>query len=783
MRRRRTREALLTSVAWGLVVASTAGAQPADTQADLEAAQEGAGVAPDARVDARVEEIVVSARKRAEMLEDTPLSVTAIGVETLRDNDITRLDEIRNLVPNLNFQQTPVGLDQAAQFRIRGIGTTRIAAAFDPGVGIYVDGVYLPRSVNSVMSVIDVQQIEVLRGPQGTLFGKNSIGGAISLTTVKAHEEVEGFAQVRAGNFSTIETRSMVNLPILDDLYSRFSLSTQNFGGYTFNTTRNESTSDRQSISALGSVRWIPHEDVTVDVTGFWARDRNHGQGGSCFYVQDGPLAPPGSEFRDACIRSGPFEFQSPILQLADQRNYGAWGVINWDVGDAWVFEDVAFKSTSSWRQGTTRLRSDVDGTDFPIVMIASIGDGPLDGEEISGRSFIQEGQLNATAWDGRVDLVGGAFGFWEESEGPTQTTSLLSGAVTNSSIATSRPDNWDWAIYGQASVDVLDWLSVTAGVRYTEEKKGNDFSVQPVLPVPGPEEGVRARQVFTAWTPMASIAATLPEDLMGDAPLDHLMGYFTYSQGFRGGGFNAVLNAEVDDLTPFAPETLDSYEFGVKTIAFDQRLTFNVALFMYEYDDIQVTTTEFDPVTDGIVQLTRNAAEGTGKGVELEMRAFPIPGLVANGSVGLMKTEYDDFANAVDDLTGETINRAGEPFNNTPELQTNLGVQFTLPLQNVGPDWLAGYLTPRVDWYYQSSVNFAGPELVAATQRGYNLLHARLSYSFMDDRAQVALWGKNLTNETFFINGQPLATTFGYVLRTYGTPRTWGGELSYRFN
>ncbi len=765
-----------------LLGGSVASAQPADTQGQLEAAQDEAGVLDSSRVDARVEEIVVSARKRSEMLEDTPLAVTAIGVEALRDHDISRLDEIRSLVPNLNFQQTPIGIDQAAQFRIRGIGTTRIGSSFDPGVGVYVDGVYLPRSVSSIMSVIDVQQIEVLRGPQGTLFGKNSIGGAISVTTVKAHEDLEGFAQVRPGNFGSIETRAMVNIPVLENLYSRFSVTTANFDGFTFNTTSGEYTSDRQSVSALGSLRWIPIDDLTIDVSGFWSRDNTHGMGGSCFFVQQGPLSPPGDEWREQCTRSGPFDYQSEVLQIADQVSYGTWGVANWDIGDAWVFEDLAFKSTTSWRGGSTRFRSDVDGTNLPLITLASIGGSPTAGQETTGWSIIQEGQVNASAWDGRINLVAGAFGFWEAGDVPTNTTLLLGGAVLQSNTSRSQTHNWDWAIYSQGTIDILEWMSLTAGLRYTEEKKGNDFSIEPVLPVPGPPVVQPASAIFTAWTPMATLALTLPEDLMSDAPIDHLMGYFTYSKGFRGGGFNAVLNASVDSLTPFEPETLDSFEVGVKTIALDQRLTFSAALFLYDYKDIQVTSTEFDPVTESVVQLTRNAAEGTGKGVELESRAFLLPGLVANGSVGILKTEYDNFAGAVDDLNGDTINRAGEPFNNSPELQTNLGIQFTMPIQSIGSDWLVGYLTPRVDWYYQSSVNFAGPELMAATQRGYNQLHARLAYAFMDDRAQVALWGKNLTNETYFLNGQPLASTFGHVLRTYAAPRTFGGELSYRF-
>jgi iron complex outermembrane receptor protein len=758
-------------------------AQPADSAAELEASQVEAGVVPAKRADGRVEEIVVSARKRDELLEDTPLAVSALGVESLRDNDITRLDEIRSLVPNLNFQQSPAGIDNAAQFRIRGIGTTRIAAAFDPGVGVYVDGVYLPRSVSSIMGVVDVQQVEVLRGPQGTLFGKNSIGGAINVTTVKPQPELEGFFQVRPGNFGLIETRAMINTPISDRISTRFSVGTANFGGYTYNTYRDEETSDRDSVSLLGSIRWEPTDSLTLDLSGNFSRDRTHGLGGSCYFVQSGPLAPPGQEWPDACRKDSAFVYESELLQIADQKSYGVWGVAEWQAGDAWVFDDIALKSITSWRNGGTRFRSDVDGTALPLIKIASIEGGPTDVGPISGWSIMQEGQVNATAWDGRVNLVGGVFGFWETTDQPTTTTGLIAGAVPQSTTTFSRLDNYDWAIFGQGSVDVFDWMSVTLGLRYTTEKKGNDFGIKPVLPVPSAEQSRPSSAKFEAWTPTASLALTLPQDLMGDLPLDHLMGYFTYAQGFRGGGFNAVLTSNLDTLTPFDPETLDSFEVGVKSILFEDRLTLNLAGFLYNYDDIQVTSTEYDESTDSLAQLTRNAAEGTGRGFEAEFRAFPIPGLIANGSVGLLFTEYGSFADAVSDLDGQTIDRAGESFNNSPELQTNLGLMMILPVQKGVPDWLMGYLTPRVDWYYQSSVQFAGPELgPAATQAGYNLLHARLAYSFDSDRAQISLWGRNLTNETYFINAQPLVSTFGHVLRTYGPPRTWGAELSYRF-
>ena len=349
--------------------------------------------------------------------------------------------------------------------------------------------------------------------------------------------------------------------------------------------------------------------------------------------------------------------------------------------------------------------------------------------------------------------------------------------------------NNWNWAFYGQGTFAATDWLSLTGGIRYSEEKKGLSALNRPidaetgeVLPLPPLTDG-DSEAIFSAWTPMATVALQVPEGMLDNAHLDHLMGYITYARGFKGGGFNALGENETGDLEPFEPEFLDSFEVGAKTIALDQRLTMNLSLFFGKYDNIQVTSIRDVGTVENpqVVQLTLNAARATTRGLEWEFQAVPVEGLQINGSVGVIDARYDSYI-GINDLDNQSIDRAGQTFNSTPQLQTFLALQYSLPIDLRSSRTLSGWLTPRLEWAYQSEVHYNGPELLEGIQRGFNLLNARLSYDFLDDRAQVALWGKNLTNEGWFGNSTPIANFFGVSLNYYEPPRTFGGELSYRF-
>ncbi len=772
-----------------------------------------------------VEEIVVRARKRDELIQDTPVSVTALSETFLEESGVVRLDDIQGFAPNVIFNTGNQGFD--ANIKIRGVGTSAPALAFDPGVGIYMDGVFMPRALGALLDVADVQQIEVLRGPQGTLFGKNTVGGAVLLTTVKPREELEAAVRVRAGNFDTVETKAMLNVPVVEDfLLSRIAFSSRNTRGYTRNNFPDAAArywSDHQAQNVLGSLRLLPDSDeglvpTRVDVSASYSRDHTHGRGAECVIIARPDGSIPSSQFlidqgspgfADSCRRSGPFHFEANVPSIADVESYGVWGTVNWELGEIHGV-DVDFRSLTGWRHQNSRIRFDIDNTAVDFLDRRLTG-GPeeIDGEPIRQTQINQELQFNATAWDDRISLVTGLFLFWEESsERSVQDAGLVDNALGFERITRIDFDfdNWTVALFGQGTVDVTDWLSLTGGIRWTEDKKGarrrefdlvNDSQLYPIEGLPGDGTG---RRVFTSWTPMASLRLIAPDDFLDETPFDHLMSYFTYSRGFKGGGFNATPSGRVmpedNILESFEPETLDNFEIGMKSRSFDNRLSLSLALFWGIYDDIQVTSSQSQGVDEVglpiIARVVRNAAEAEIGGVELEAVLRPIDDLVLSGNVGYTHTEFKDYGKGctptsvdqdcpISDLNGLQIDRSGQSFVGTPALQTFVSAQYTFDI-DTDNEILYGSLTPLIQWTYSSSYRLLGQEVAEGRQSGYNLINARLAYNFWDERATVAAWGKNLTDEAYFDSIQGFGDSFGNVNRYYREPRTYGGEISYKF-
>ena len=807
--------------------------------AQAEAAEQNDGEVPGVsrRASNRIEEIVVSARKREEALEDTPVSVTALGENTLRDAGIERLDQIQQLVPNLQIRDGINGYD--ATVIIRGVGQGDTEITFDPGVGIYVDGVYLARAQGSVLSLVDTQQIEVLRGPQGTLFGKNTVGGAINITTVKPSQELGAFAFVRVGTLGTIDTRASLDLPIdigwfEDKLFSRLTVASQNYRGYVYDEGNDVWANDHNALGFLGSLRFIPTEDLTIDLSGSWFRDHNHARAARCVPVQEtylttAPFMQDPEAYFQSCEDTGPYRVNLDTSQLADIKSYGAWGTITYELGEIGWVEDLQLKSITAWRGQQPRDRSDVDMTPFPVGRRATSGgagtfaggtSGPqpgLDGRPGDAFQLSEELQATVIGWDGRLAGVFGAYGFWEKANayrgeryfpGGFVDTRTAGGATTT----TINVDNWSWALFGQATVDPVEWLGITFGLRYSEEEKGykqlkaipefNGVDPEPlVCEQDADDQCIRGEDGqflpasgsarYSAWTPMASLAYRVPESFFDDTDFDSVMTYFTYSRGFKSGGFNGGARSNADaQLKPFDSEFLDNFELGTKMVALESRLTVNAAVFLGQYDDIQVRTIVPQPCPEDLPDcvvpqvdlVIENAASATMRGFELEFISAPIEGLRLQGSLALLEARYNDFPEAASDLEEYgTVNRSGETFPGVPEMQTHLSAQYSFEI-DPGMDSMRGWITPRFDWSYQSAVHFYGPELPGGTQPGYHVLHLRLSYDFFDDQAQFALWGKNVTGTEYFNHVTPIASTMGTTLQFYAPPASWGAEFSYRF-
>ncbi|MBM4269884.1 MAG: TonB-dependent receptor [Deltaproteobacteria bacterium] len=802
-----------------------------EDEADAEAAEaaeaeaagaEAAGLSPEEAK--KVEQIVVSARRRQELLEETPISITALSEETLRATGTTQLDQIQYLVPNLSIFRT--GNGQTASIVLRGVGNFPFVY-YDQGTGLYIDGVYLSRNQGSLLDMVDIQQLEVLRGPQGTLFGKNTLGGAINITTVKPREELEAFAMIRAGGYGTLDTRATLNLPVdigwfEDKLFTRFTFASFNMDGYAYNSLRDEYQSNRNSQNFLGAVRLLPTDDVTIDVTGTYATSHAYGLGGQCVVIPQAfedalaPLVAAGlvpagyaEQYRQSCESSQPFNFQSEAARLASIDSYGVWGTAAWDAGEVGWLEALDFKLTSAWRQQTPRVRDDFDLTSMPVSVLSTAGGGdPFDGTQDWQNQIQLEAQVNGTAWDDRINFVAGAFWFWEKARtdngfrffAPTEQFQI-SPIVVNAGFSQNfiSTDNNDWALFGQGTVDITDWFSLTAGVRYTEETKRLDRLLlepcsdgappgSPACSVPSADPvtvDFEGEQKSSAWTPTVTAAFPVPEEWIDPWSINYLMGYFTYSQGFRGGGFNGGARTPAPiALEPFKPEFIDSYEIGAKSIVFDNRATINVSFFLADRFDQQgpeIVVTEAEPI-DQVDVLTRNAAESNTRGVELEVNTQPIDDMLIDASMGYVDAKFGGYSGAQNAVTGEPIDRAGQQLPFIPKWQTHLGIQYSMEMPRFGPDWLQGWLTPRLDWSFQGATQYWAPELPQLLQPYYNLLSLRLSYDFMDNTSQIAFWGSNVANATYFQESVAIPRVIGVVTRYYEQPRTFGIEISHRF-
>ena len=774
--------------------------------APLPAAADEASVGASDRRSGVIEEIVVRARRRDELLQDTPVSVTALSGQQLQDAGVTRLDEIETMIPNTFFQ---VGRsNQDTNLRMRGVGTGSNEIAFDPGVGVYVDGVFLPRALGALVELFDVEQIDVLRGPQGTLFGKNTMGGAILIRTVRPRNNVEGSISLNTGflrdftDLNAATARAMLNVPIVEDrILGRFSFMSKNSEGYVSDSEHGGDKSDIGSYSFLGTLRFLLAENLTADLSGTYGRDHNNGRGGQCVFFNENALLKnivPG--FIDACRRSRPFSISTDVDGISDLESTGVWGNAQWDIGRIAFFDNLELRALGAWRHQSPRIREDLDSTNLGVIQISSVGGALSDGIPGFQQQFNSEVQLNASAWEERIDFVAGLFGLWET--GRFEPTTLAGGSLTNplnESTALNSIDNWSWAFFTQATLDVTDWASLTLGGRYTRDKKALDVFIRDRTdPTADPTLDESGRRVFERWNGMGSLALTMPESWLDQTPLDFVMGYYTFSQGFRGGGFNGILGQEsAEALLPFDQETLDNHEIGIKLTALDNRLSANFALFRGDYTDIQVVTIqavqdETVPTGLRIERIVRNAAEATTQGAEIEFRAVPTAGLDIVGSFGWIDATYDNFTEAADELRFCTDDeqaqglcnrdRSGEGFDRVPRLEGSLTLRYAQPVDLGSPDCLDGTLIPQVSWSYRDNYHLFSRQVTPLIQHGYHLLNARLAYELFDSNALIALWAKNLTDETYFNEGTPIQSSFGSVTRYFNPPRTFGAELTYRF-
>lgn len=746
----------------------------------VRAEESSAGEKSDSR--ASIEEIVVTARRREEGLQETPISITAMTGSEMENRNLTSLVEVGAYVPNVKMNTSPSssGGGNVMQMYIRGVGQTDFLFTTDPGVGIYVDGVFHPRALGGVMDLLDLERVEVLRGPQGALFGKNTIGGAISLVSKKPVGENAGYLELTTGSFDRLDARGSYDFSLSETLSGMLSFVSKTRGGYgkrlDFDTKQEVDTAGDEDMMGLRlALAWKPLDNVTVDFNADVMREREKGMPTNLVFFDDagtyGGLGglwnflvggPSGQTMSSAFVTNDPHTSYATGANHNDLDASGYGMTVTWDING-----NMSLKSITASREMEATFNSESDAS--PLQYVETDQDQDQD-------QFSQEFQLSGTAFDDRLDWLLGVF-YFDEFGRDDNTVRLASGLYDAleglPGLIPGTPfggagnpfnvlldldldvyneiDIKSYAFFTQNTYNVSDMINVTAGIRYTYEEK--EYFLEH-LRVNSGVHTVPATTVKDDWsavTPMASIDFSF---------MDNLMAYFSIARGFKSGGFNGR-PISISQVDSFDPEEVQAYELGMRSDWFDDRLRLNVSAFFNDYTDLQLGSISADEFGNLVLRI-QNAGEAEVHGFEIEMQARPMPGFDIIGSIGYTSFKITKLDPGVQDVTLDTEQV------NTPMWNAALGLQYAWVIAG-------GEVRVRGDWSYQDETyqDVQNTEMIASDS--YTLMSARLVYENMENGWELALFGTNVTDEVYVSNGFQALGSFGVADVNYGRPSEWG--------
>ncbi|MEM8496548.1 MAG: TonB-dependent receptor [Pseudomonadota bacterium] len=776
-----------------------------------------------------LEEVVVTARKREETLQDTPIAVSAFTGEALRAAQINNVSDLTRNVPGLSRREGR----KTADLNIRGVGTRSPGVQAEPGVGVYVDSIYVPRNDTQLVDVLDVESVQVLRGPQGTLFGKNTAGGALLLTTKKPGQENEGFASANIGDLGRSNFRAGFSGPLVTDtLYGGLQLDYRKEDGYREDARTGTDFGDVDRQSVLAQLRYEPNESFVGDLLLFFGDVDENTAPANCIQATSAPLqnfTAPGvaTPFNELCAESEELIDDEKVLFDRSPLPYKISNMLA-GLTMAWELETVTIKSITGYlyQDDMSTADNDVDATNlFTLSNQAEpnrqLNANGIDANNESRRFFSQELQLLGDAFDEKLSYTVGLFYSHEEINdspfsqllGPggflgidlgNGEVSLLPASIGFREAAIRDFENTSFALFGQAIIDLSDHWQLTLGGRYTYEEKQAEqanYAAADAFPVgnrisreafdaletyihdvvPHPTNPIRGgKDDWNEFSPSLTLTMFTPDSWSNDV-FDGGMIYASASNGFKAGGFSPF----GDDFLAFDPENLWSYELGYKLELWGQRARINGSFYYSDYEDIQITVTRVFPREDPTLPPitlngTTNAGEATIWGAELEFTVIPADGWFLAATASYINAEYDEFVDEGVNPDGTTfdIDRSSEDFAYTPEQSFSLTAQY---------EWATslGSVTPRLSYYYIGSQFIGLDSAAAATDQAYldsfdflNLRVAVQPEAF--EGLEIAAYVNNLTDEQYFGAGIASINGIGAVSLVPGKQRTWGIELHY---
>ena len=838
--------ATAVGIALALLAASAAADPPSEAlelppSAD-EAAEEEAAAPERAareRPQSVIDEVVTTANRRTEDVQDVPVSVTVLTKSDIESANLRDLGDLTQIAPNVTLGRV-AGTSNGAKIYIRGVGQDDNIVTSEPGIGLYVDDVYLGRSIGALFGLFDVEAIEVLRGPQGTLYGKNTVGGAIKVRSVKPDCGLATGGRLSAGSDERRDGRFWVSFPLIEgeqSLCGRFSFATMNRDGFVRDLLNGDKLYDEDTLAGRLSLRWqSDRSDLLLNLDR--TRDRSSSLAFKVLEInEDEDLWDLTELFQlPTLVNADTFServLEDPWQALIDtpRRNDNdiLGGSLHWD----YELGDMTLRSISSYRELDSGLNLDVDGTDFNWVS---------NFQDTKHQQWSQELQLLGSSWDDSLLWQAGVYFFREKAEEDSVVQAVQSlwdqfaatGAlVPNVTTTRNEPTTTSWAAFGQADYSLSERNELSLGARFTVDRKelSRDQVLDWSLDV---DRGRAPLQQLDAVSVSDSWAAFSPSAKLVHRRSDRMMLYAGISHGFKSGGFNGragpIADTTIEEqsaaehaalLESYDPEELWSAEVGLRSQWWDERLIVNATLFYNQYSEIQLTTLGLNADSQIDARVV-NAGEAIIQGGELEVRAAPVEGFMLMGGLGLTYARFLDWDDLLIDPTYDNaihcpnadprsqcqfgiefqdgVRQTYKPryirgdasdrdLPNSPVLTYNLSALFHVPVLELG------LLQLRADWSYQSKTYFRHDNTESLSQDAYGLLNGRISFLDIDDRFELALWGRNLLDREYLENGfsflgnpggddDPSSLTInpGIVVGQFGAPRTVGVELIYRF-
>jgi len=747
---------IFATASMAALIAGTAGAASAQTAPADDSAYLG--------------EIVVTARKREEDVQRTPVAISVVSRDDIERKSIQTLKDIQRITPGLTFQQTPYD-PMNSLIGIRGQRAADNLQGQDPSVGQYVDGVYTATTgVTNVSNLLDLERIEVLKGPQGTLYGRNTTGGSVNIVTaLPNYDGFHGDVRVQVGNYARAELSGTVNIPIADNVALRVSGSSVEHKGYAHDTYTNTDVLDEHSRSIRAALRMNPTDKLEVVVRGDYTR----GNGGGIAWHTEATAAVPaglqaalfngiplgattaaqGLALLNATINPDPYKVSYYTTPFSRLSAYGGSVTASYSITD-----NIDLKSITAYR----RYKRVADASFVPYGVIHTYIDN-------STNMFTEELQLQGSSFDNRLNWIAGYYYYDTDGLDFAEVTALTRLNSANPSNTDADLSTTSHSGYAQGTYAATDKLKLTAGVRYTHEEKDilarnhTPFTCD-IAGLPSNTALANCQKAFSAKFNNTSYA------LSADYTINE--SWFVYARtatGFKSGGFNQRANAG----TSFAPEKVKDYELGVKLTTFDHRLRMAGDIFRSKYTNIQRSV--IGPV--GATSFLRNAARATIDGAELSFDAAPTKHLTISGTAAYVEPKYDNYVTFVN---GVPMDISDRKFPGQPKWQTSLAASYSA-------DVPMGELVGSLDWSTQSLVDFQpdnhGPAMPASAtmQRGYSLWNARLQLNVDEAGLKVAFWARNLFDKKYFANTIDIQS-LGIASGALGEPRTFGLDIRKSF-